>query len=52
MGAGPLDYLIIGAGPAGLQHLRMDWNSLLSPDSDLLITRYSERYFPEAPGPW
>ena len=97
MGAGPLDYLIIGAGPAGLQlaqelgaaghdylvlesakvpgtfftrfprhrqlisinkphtgtedpelNLRMDWNSLLSPDEDLLFTRYSERYFPAA----
>ena len=92
-----LDYLIIGAGPAGLQlaqelgaagrdylvlesgavpgtfftsyprhrqlisinkphtgtsdpelNLRMDWNSLLSPDPDLLFTRYSERYFPRA----
>src|SRR5712664_2772007 len=91
------DYLVIGAGPAGLQlgqllrstsrdflvleaagapgaffatfprhrtrisinkpHtgstepeliLRMDWNSLLSPDSDLLFTRYSPRYFPAA----
>ncbi len=97
MGAGPLDYLIIGAGPAGLQlaqeidaaghdylvlesakvpgtfftrfprhrqlisinkvhtgtedpelNLRMDWNSLLSPDENLLFTRYSERYFPPA----
>src|ERR1700722_570967 len=97
MDAGPLDYLIIGAGPAGLQlaqelgaaghnylvlesakipgtfftrfprhrqlisinkphtgtddpelNLRMDWNSLLSPDENLLFTRYSERYFPPA----
>jgi thioredoxin reductase len=97
MDAGPLDYLVIGAGPAGLQlaqelgaaghdylvlesgkapgtffnrfprhrqlisinkphtgtddaelNLRMDWNSLLSPDGDLLFTRYSERYFPGA----
>jgi cation diffusion facilitator CzcD-associated flavoprotein CzcO len=97
MDAGPLDYLVIGAGPAGLQlaqelgaaghdylvlesakvpgtffarfprhrqlisinkphtgtddaelNLRMDWNSLLSPDGDLLFTRYSERYFPSA----
>jgi thioredoxin reductase len=97
MGAGSLDYLIIGAGPAGLQvaqqlgasgreylvlesgtapgrfftrfprhrqlissnkphtgtsdpelNLRMDWNSLLSADPDLLFTRYSERYFPSA----
>ncbi|MFF9689782.1 NAD(P)-binding domain-containing protein [Streptomyces sp. NPDC014623] len=91
------DYLIIGAGPAGLQlasllerdgrdyvvlergsgpgtfftryprhrqlistnkvhtgftdpelSLRMDWNSLLSDDPELLFTRYSERYFPPA----
>ncbi|MCM3266639.1 NAD(P)-binding domain-containing protein [Streptomyces thermoviolaceus] len=91
------DYLIIGAGPAGLQlaallerdgrdylvlergsgpgtfftrfprhrrlisinkvntgykdpelALRMDWNSLLTDDPDLLFTRYSERYFPHA----
>ena len=91
------DYLVIGAGPAGLQlgqllqaaghryrilesgstpgtffrtfprhrrlisinkvhngtsdaelNLRMDWNSLLSPDADLLFTRYSKRYFPAA----
>ncbi|MGC5566241.1 NAD(P)-binding domain-containing protein [Streptomyces sp. FR-108] len=91
------DYLIIGAGPAGLQlaallerdgrdylvlergdgpgtfftryprhrqlisinkvntgytdpelNLRMDWNSLLSDDPDLLFTRYSEEYFPQA----
>jgi thioredoxin reductase len=92
-----MDYLVIGAGPAGLQlgyflqragrdylileagstagtffrtfprhrtlisinkphtgerdperNLRMDWNSLLSDDPDLLFTRYSERYFPPA----
>ncbi|MFV2008332.1 MULTISPECIES: FAD-dependent oxidoreductase [unclassified Micromonospora] len=93
-----LDYLIIGAGPAGLQlashfeqsgqasylvleaagapgafferyprhrqlisinkphtgstdpelNLRLDWNSLLSDDPDLLFTRYTERYFPHA----
>lgn len=92
-----LDYLVIGAGPAGLQlgyhleragrdylileagdaagtffrtfprhrtlisinkphtgsddaekNLRMDWNSLLSDDPELLFTRYSERYFPPA----
>ncbi|GAA3246647.1 NAD(P)-binding domain-containing protein [Nonomuraea helvata] len=91
------DYLIIGAGPAGLQlaallehgghdyavlergagpgtfftrfprhrqlisinkvhtgyedpelRLRMDWNSLLSDDPELLLTRYSEKYFPQA----
>ncbi|MFY1635025.1 NAD(P)-binding domain-containing protein [Solwaraspora sp. WMMB335] len=91
------DYLIIGAGPAGLQlaalmhrdghdyavleagagpgtffttyprhrqlisinkvhtgfddaemRLRMDWNSLLSDDPELLFTRYSKRYFPPA----
>ncbi|MFF9062072.1 NAD(P)-binding domain-containing protein [Streptomyces sp. NPDC014882] len=91
------DYLIIGAGPAGLQlaaslerdgadyvvlergsgpgtfftrfprhrtlisinkvhtgyedpelRLRMDWNSLLSDDPELLFTRYSRRYFPAA----
>lgn len=97
MDADPLDYLIIGAGPAGLQlaqelgaagrdylilesaqvpgafftrfprhrqlisinkphtgtddaefNLRMDWNSILSPDGNLLFTRYSERYFPAA----
>jgi thioredoxin reductase len=91
------DYLIIGAGPAGLQlaaslerdgadyvvlergsvpgafftrfprhrrlisinkvhtgygdpelRLRMDWNSLLSDDPELLFTRYSRRYFPSA----
>ncbi|MFC1436184.1 NAD(P)-binding domain-containing protein [Streptacidiphilus sp. N1-3] len=29
-------------------NLRMDWNSLLSPDPELLFTRYSERYFPDA----
>jgi thioredoxin reductase len=92
-----LDYLVIGAGPAGLQlgyflhqagrtysileagpapgmffrtfprhrrlisinkkhtgwddpelNLRMDWNSLLSDDPDLLFTHYSDRYFPDA----
>lgn len=92
-----LDYLVIGAGPAGLQlgqlfgaagreyrilerasgpgsffhtyprhgrlisinkphtgttdpelNLRMDWNSLLSADPELLFTRYSRRYFPAA----
>jgi thioredoxin reductase len=92
-----MDYLIIGAGPAGIQcgyfleragrdylileagaqpgtffkryprhgqlisinkvhtgtsdpelNLRMDWNSLLSDDTDLLFTRYSPRYFPPA----
>jgi len=92
-----MDYLIIGAGPAGLQlgyclqqsgrdylilesgsqpgtffrkyprhqrlisinkrhtgttdpelNLRMDWNSLLNDDPQLLFTRYSERYFPAA----
>ncbi len=97
MGDKVVDYLIIGAGPAGLQlaqeldtagrdylvlesgkgpgtffnrfprhrqlisinkphtgspdpefNLRMDWNSLLSPDPDLLFTRYSARYFPPA----
>ncbi len=91
------DYLIIGAGPAGLQlaaslerdgrdyvvlergsgpgtfftryprhrqlisvnkvhtgytdpelDLRMDWNSLLSDDPELLFTKYSEEYFPRA----
>jgi thioredoxin reductase len=91
------DYLIIGAGPAGLQlaalaerdgrdyavlergpapgtfftrfprhrtlisinkvhsgytdpeqRMRMDWNSLLSDDPELLFTRYSPRYFPHA----
>jgi thioredoxin reductase len=29
-------------------NLRMDWNSLLSEDPDLLFTRYTERYFPPA----
>jgi thioredoxin reductase len=92
-----MDYLVIGAGPAGLQlgyfleragrdylileagdapgtffgtfprhrqlisinkphtgwqdpelNLRMDWNSLLSDDPQLLFTRYSQRYFPAA----
>jgi cation diffusion facilitator CzcD-associated flavoprotein CzcO len=92
-----MDYMVIGAGPAGLQlgyflqqsgrdyvileagrtpgtffrtfprhrslisinkphtgetdperNLRMDWNSLLSDDPQLLFTRYSERYFPAA----
>jgi thioredoxin reductase len=92
-----MDYLVIGAGPAGLQlgyfleragrdylilesgqtpgtffrtfprhrslisinkphtgesdperKLRMDWNSLLSDDPDLLFTRYTPRYFPPA----
>ncbi|MGW4111048.1 NAD(P)-binding domain-containing protein [Actinosynnema sp. NPDC004786] len=91
------DYLIIGAGPAGLQlasllerdgrdyavlergsapgafftryprhrtlisinkvhtgtsdpekRMRMDWNSLLSDDPELLFTRYTGRYFPAA----
>ncbi|MFD7711933.1 NAD(P)-binding domain-containing protein [Streptomyces sp. NPDC059786] len=91
------DYLIIGAGPAGLQlaalleregrdyvvlergsgpgtfftqyprhrqlisinkvntgytdaelALRMDWNSLLSDDPELLLTRYTDEYFPRA----
>ena len=91
------EYLIVGAGPAGLQlghhlqkagrdyaileagpvpggffrtfprhrqlisinkphtgsddpelNLRMDWNSLLSDDPELLFTRYTERYFPDA----
>jgi thioredoxin reductase len=91
------DYLVIGAGPAGLQlgfhlakarrnfmileggsapgtffrtfprhrtlisinkvhtgatdpelKLRMDWNSLLCDDGELLFTRYSKRYFPPA----
>ena len=97
MATSTLDYLVLGAGPAGLQlgyflgragrdyliveagdtvgtffrtfprhrtlisvnkrytgstdaelNLRMDWNSLLSDDPDLLFTRYSERYFPDA----
>lgn len=92
-----VDYLVIGAGPAGLQlgyhlqqaglaylvveagdrpgtffrrfprhrqlisinkphtgytdpelKLRMDWNSLLSDDDDLLFTKYTEKYFPRA----
>ncbi|GGU13317.1 NAD(P)-binding domain-containing protein [Lentzea flava] len=91
------DYLIIGAGPAGLQlaallerdgrdyavlergsgagtfftrfprhrklisinkvhtgftdpeqRMRMDWNSLLTDDPQLLFTRYSRKYFPDA----
>ncbi|ACU72970.1 FAD-dependent pyridine nucleotide-disulphide oxidoreductase [Catenulispora acidiphila DSM 44928] len=29
-------------------NLRMDWNSLLSGDPQLLFTRYTERYFPPA----
>ncbi|MFF1461884.1 NAD(P)-binding domain-containing protein [Streptomyces sp. NPDC058330] len=29
-------------------NLRMDWNSLLSDDPELLFSRYSERYFPHA----
>ncbi|WP_420309539.1 NAD(P)-binding domain-containing protein [Streptomyces sp. YS-B37] len=29
-------------------NLRMDWNSLLSPDPNLLFSRYSKRYFPHA----
>jgi thioredoxin reductase len=93
-----LDYLVIGAGPAGLQlgyfldraghdyllleagsapgtffetfprhrtlisvnkvhtgwddpelNLRMDWNSLLSDDPDLLFTRYTDKFLPDAP---
>ena len=97
MGDTAVDYLVIGAGPAGLQlgyfleragrdylimeagsapgtffrtfprhrtlisinkphtgdgdperNLRMDWNSLLSDDPELLFTRYCERYFPPA----
>ncbi|GLZ35219.1 pyridine nucleotide-disulfide oxidoreductase [Lentzea sp. NBRC 105346] len=92
-----MDYLVIGAGPAGLQlgyylekagrdylvleaadtpgafyttfprhrrmisinkpntgwtdpelNLRMDWNSLLSDDPDLLFTKYTDEYFPHA----
>jgi thioredoxin reductase len=92
-----MEYLVIGAGPAGLQlgyhlqqadrdylvleagdtpgsffktfprhrqlisinkphtgyddpelRLRMDWNSLLSDDPDLLFTRYTPKYFPQA----
>jgi thioredoxin reductase len=92
-----MEYLVIGAGPAGLQlgyllgraghdyliveagatagtffhtyprhrrlisinkphtgtsdpelNLRMDWNSLLSDDPELLFTRYTGRYFPPA----
>ncbi|MEU1881049.1 NAD(P)-binding domain-containing protein [Streptosporangium sp. NPDC020072] len=92
-----LDYLVIGAGPAGLQlghflhragrryrileagpepgqffrtfprhrmlisinkkhtghhdpelNFRVDWNSLLSDDPDLVFTRYSDRFFPGA----
>jgi thioredoxin reductase len=92
-----MDYVVIGAGPAGLQlghqlqeagreyliveagqapgtffrtfprhrtlisinkpntgwqdpelNLRMDWNSLLSSDPDLLFTRYTRSYFPAA----
>ncbi|RLL69353.1 FAD-dependent oxidoreductase [Streptomyces sp. Z26] len=93
----PLDHLVIGGGPAGLQlarqlkeaghsyrvleagdsagtffrtfprhrklisinkihngtsdpelNLRMDWNSLVSSDPDLLFGHYSKRYFPHA----
>ncbi|MGH3242581.1 MAG: NAD(P)-binding domain-containing protein [Spirillospora sp.] len=29
-------------------NLRMDWNSLLTDDPELLFTRYSDRYFPPA----
>ncbi|EST19104.1 hypothetical protein M878_43335 [Streptomyces roseochromogenus subsp. oscitans DS 12.976] len=29
-------------------NLRMDGNSLLSPDPELLFSRYSKRYFPTA----
>ena len=29
-------------------NLRMDWNSILSDDPNLLFTRYTERYFPPA----
>lgn len=29
-------------------NLRMDWNSVLSDDPELLFTRYTERYFPAA----
>jgi thioredoxin reductase len=29
-------------------NLRMDWNSLLGSDPELLFTRYTERYFPPA----
>jgi len=29
-------------------NMRMDWNSLLSDDPELLFTRYSSRYFPAA----
>jgi thioredoxin reductase len=92
-----VDYVVVGAGPAGLQlgwlleragrdyvileagstpgsfyrrfprhrrmlsvnkphtgwddpelDLRMDWNSLLSDDPELLFTRYTDRYFPDA----
>ena len=29
-------------------NLRWDWNSLLSDDPEMLLTRYTQRYFPEA----
>ncbi len=97
MADGTVDYLVVGAGPAGLQlgylferagsdylvveageaagtffrtyprhrtmisvnkvhtgwddpelNMRMDWNSLLSDDPELLFTRYSTKFFPPA----